>query len=114
MREKKALRRSSECIHREETSMTSVCKLSNYPARIAEFFTDADLTSLNAGLMKDGISAKQIVAIFPHAGATLVIQNRRSLGYSTALVQTRSTEAICFNSFLYGARNLVERFFKQD
>jgi len=72
MREKKALRRSSECIHREETSMTSVCKLSNYPARIAEFFTDADLTSLNAGLMKEGISAKQIVAIFPHAGATLV------------------------------------------
>jgi transposase len=39
------------------------------------------------------------------------IQNRRSLGYSTALVQTRSTEAICFNPFLYGTRNLVERFF---
>jgi hypothetical protein len=41
MREKKALRRSSECIHREETSMTSVCKLSNDPALIAEFFKDA-------------------------------------------------------------------------
>ena len=42
------------------------------------------------------------------------IQNRRSLGYSTALVQTRSTEATCFNPFLYGARKLVERFFDKN
>lgn len=39
------------------------------------------------------------------------IQNRRSLGYSTALLQTRSTEAICLSPYLYQARNLVERFF---
>jgi hypothetical protein len=52
--------------------MISVCKPPNDPALIAEFFTDADLTSLNAALAKEGISPAQIVAIFPHAGATLV------------------------------------------